>query len=94
MDLGVSDGEMFRAGPRVAVRHAERAGMVVPSVVWGVDTPSRALDARSETQTCGPDNQNLCEKPVNQSSLAVPIGVGVAYVFQTPDAVTWFFFCC
>lgn len=61
-------------GPRIPLQRRQPAA---PSAVLGMRTPSRILP-RQETQSCS--DPNLCEKPISQKDLAIPIALGIACV--------------
>lgn len=61
-------------GPRIPL---QRRQTTTPSAVLGMRTPSRILP-RKETESCS--DPNLCEKPISQKDLAIPIALGIACV--------------
>lgn len=66
-------------GPRIPMHHERN----VPSTTLGMKAPSRIL-RRGPTETC--TDANLCEKPISQKDLALPISLGVMCV--TTSSIT------
>jgi hypothetical protein len=68
----------YRLGPRVPV--VPRAAVGDPTRLPS-DLPTRVqlrAEAATTTDKCAGNNSNLCEKPVGQSALTLPIALGVA----------------
>lgn len=54
-----------------------------PTTTLGMKIPSRVV-RRAPTETC--TDPNMCEKPISQKDLALPIALGVMYVTIEPTS--------